>query len=87
MGLKVTLVKSVAGSSADQRATVVGLGLGKFGDSRVVKDTPAIRGMVFKVKHLVTQEVVKEDPKARKRLKPRIVRARELARKSSATAK
>ena len=37
----------------DQRATLVGLGLNKVGRRRTLKDTPALRGMVDKVSHLV----------------------------------
>jgi large subunit ribosomal protein L30 len=36
-----------------QRETLVGLGLNKIGRSKDVPDTPAIRGMISKVKHLV----------------------------------
>jgi large subunit ribosomal protein L30 len=36
-----------------QRQTLVGLGLGKIGRRREMKDNPAIRGMIHKVKHLV----------------------------------
>ena len=45
MGIKIKLIKSVSGSDLWQRATVTGLGLKKFGDERLLKDTPAIRGM------------------------------------------
>lgn len=38
---------------ADQRQNLIGLGLGKIRAERVLEDTPAIRGMIFKVKHLV----------------------------------
>ena len=37
----------------DQRATLVGLGLGKIGRERVLEDTPAVRGMIHKVQHMV----------------------------------
>ncbi|MBK7858833.1 MAG: 50S ribosomal protein L30 [Archangiaceae bacterium] len=80
MGIKVTLWKSHSGSNERQVATLVGLGLKKLGDIKVLKDTPAIRGMVFKVKHLIHVETVKEDPKPRKRLKPRKIRLRDAAR-------
>ncbi len=55
MALKVKLVKSFSGSSEDMVDDHPGLGLKKFGDERLLKDTPSIRGMVFKVKHLVVQ--------------------------------
>lgn len=37
----------------DQRATLIGLGLGRIGRQRELEDTPAIRGMVRKVSHMV----------------------------------
>lgn len=37
----------------DQRATLVGLGLGKIGRTRVLEDTPSVRGMINKVAHMV----------------------------------
>jgi len=54
--LKVTLVKSVIGSSESQRATVKTLGLGKLNSSSEINDTPQIRGMIRKVEHLVKVE-------------------------------
>jgi large subunit ribosomal protein L30 len=80
MGIKVTLYKSHSGSNERQLATLVGLGLKKLGDTKVLKDTPSIRGMVFKVKHLLHTETVQEDPAPRKRLKPRKIRLRDAAR-------
>ena len=74
MGLKVKLVKSLDGSSERQRQTVRGLGLWRFGQERVLKDTPSIRGMAFHVKHLVSMEETKDEAKLRKRMKPRKVR-------------
>ncbi len=80
MALKIKLVKSSAGSSADQLATLRGLGLKKFGDERLIKDTPPNRGMVFKVKHLVSSEVVDQEAPTPKRRKPRKAVIRERAR-------
>ncbi len=54
--LKVTLKKSVIGSNKRQRDTVLGLGLKKLNQSRSLEDTPAVRGMIYKVKHLVEVE-------------------------------
>ena len=51
--VKVTLVKSVAGTKSDHRATVLGLGLKRMHQTRELEDTPAVRGMINKVKHLV----------------------------------
>lgn len=38
----------------DQRATLIGLGLNKMNRVRTLEDTPAVRGMIAKVAHLVT---------------------------------
>lgn len=80
MGLEVTLMKSFSGASESQLATITGLGLKKFGQKRLLKDTPEIRGMVFKVKHLVSQRVVKEEPAKKPRRKPRKILRRDAAR-------
>lgn len=54
--LKVTWVKSVIGYSARQKNTVRALGLRRLGQTVEHKDTPAIRGMIDKVSHLVAVE-------------------------------
>lgn len=41
-----------------QRKTLIGLGLNKIGRERVLEDTPAVRGMIRKVQHMV--EIVEE---------------------------
>ena len=51
--LKVTQIGSPIGRQAYQRATLKGLGLNKLHRSRVLEDTPAVRGMIENVKHLV----------------------------------
>ena len=51
--LRVTLVKSVASTKQDHRATVRGLGLKWTNHSVDVIDTPATRGMINKVSYLV----------------------------------
>jgi large subunit ribosomal protein L30 len=84
MGLKITLTKSFAGASDTQMRTIRGLGLKKFGQTRVLQDTPEVRGMVFKLQHLVSHEVVAEEPKLRKRMKPYKIRARDAARAKEA---
>ncbi|MGI6151908.1 MAG: 50S ribosomal protein L30 [Christensenellales bacterium] len=56
--LKITLVKSTIGALKDQKATVQALGLRKIRSEVIHEDTPAIRGMIFKVKHLVKVEEV-----------------------------
>jgi large subunit ribosomal protein L30 len=58
--LKVTLKKSKIKSTETQLATLKGLGLRKIRQSRVLQDTPAIRGMVRTVGHLVEVEEVAE---------------------------
>jgi large subunit ribosomal protein L30 len=58
MKLKVTLKRSVIGSTKDQRDTVIGLGLRKINHSRVLENTPAVRGMIKKVIHLLDVEEV-----------------------------
>jgi large subunit ribosomal protein L30 len=52
--LKITQIKSGIGRPELQRKTLAGLGLGKMHRSVVLQDTPAIRGMIVKVSHLVT---------------------------------
>jgi large subunit ribosomal protein L30 len=56
--VKVTLVKSVIGTLESHRACVRGLGLKRLNASRVLEDTPAVRGMINKVNYLVKAEVV-----------------------------
>jgi large subunit ribosomal protein L30 len=56
--LKVTLKKSLIKSTKDQRETVKGLGLRKVNSTRVLSDTPAVRGMIKKVSHIVDYEEV-----------------------------
>ncbi|MCU0968165.1 MAG: 50S ribosomal protein L30 [Rubrivivax sp.] len=51
--LTVKLVRSVAGTREDHRATVRGLGLRRLNSQRVLEDTPAVRGMINKVSYLV----------------------------------
>ena len=49
----VTQKKSPIGRKSYQRKTLIGLGLNKIGRSKELEDTPSIRGMIGKVKHLV----------------------------------
>ena len=58
MQIKVTQTRSEIGGTQSQRATLRGLGLKRIGQSVVKQDTPIIRGMVQKVRHLVTVEEV-----------------------------
>ncbi len=49
----VKQIKSVIGRPEDQRKVVAALGLGRVGKTKELGDTPAVRGMVAKVSHLV----------------------------------
>ena len=51
--IKVIQTGSPIGRTDDQHATLKGLGLNKRHRSRVLEDTPAVRGMINKVRHLV----------------------------------
>ena len=51
--IKITQLKSPIGRKSYQKQTLIGLGLNKIGRTRELEDTPAIRGMINKVKHLV----------------------------------
>lgn len=54
--VKVTLRRSVIGRPENQVQTVKALGLRKIGDTRELADTPAVRGMIKTVQHLVEVE-------------------------------
>ncbi len=54
--VKITQTRSPIGRPKDQRATLVGLGLNKINRTRELEDTPAVRGMIAKVSHLVRVE-------------------------------
>lgn len=54
--IKVTLIRSGLGRKPQQRRTLEALGLKRPGSSNVVPDNPAIRGMIFRVKHLILVE-------------------------------
>ena len=51
--ITITQIHSGAGRYKDQRGTLVGLRLNKIRRSSTLEDTPAVRGMIEKVKHLV----------------------------------
>lgn len=57
--LKVTQVRSLIGETEKHRLVVKGLGLRRIGHSIELVDTPATRGMVERVQHLITVEVHK----------------------------
>ena len=54
--LRITQVKSSIGYKKDQGATLRALGLGKIGKTVDQVDNESVRGMIFKIKHLVTVE-------------------------------
>jgi large subunit ribosomal protein L30 len=54
--LKITLVKSTIGFNRNQAQVVQGMGLRRIGHSVELADTPETRGMILKVRHLVTVE-------------------------------
>jgi len=54
--LKVTLRRSAIGTRPAQRKTLRGLGLGHIGQSVIIRDNPAVRGMIRAVAHLVETE-------------------------------
>ena len=54
--VKVVQIRSAIGREGSQRKTLIGLGLNKIGRMRELEDTPAVRGMINKVKHLVRVE-------------------------------
>jgi large subunit ribosomal protein L30 len=56
--IKVTQIGSPSRRPQDQRATLVGLGLNKMRRTSVLEDTPAVRGMLRKVHHMVKVEEV-----------------------------
>lgn len=51
--LRITQIKSAIRRPKEQRATLIGLGLNKMNRTRELPDTPAVRGMINKVSHLV----------------------------------
>lgn len=56
--IKVTQVKSPIARRHDQRETLIGLGLNKMNRTRELEDTPAVRGMINKVRHLLQVETI-----------------------------
>lgn len=54
--VRITQIGSPIGRPQDQRQTLIGLGLNKMHRTRELEDTPAVRGMINKVHHLVRIE-------------------------------
>ena len=72
--LRISYTKSAIGYSSTQKDTIRSLGLRKLNSAVVLDDTPSVRGMIFKVQHLVTveelegeQQVASEAPGRRSR--------------------
>lgn len=62
--LRITYAKSAIGYSKDQKETIRSLGLRKLQSSVVKDDNASIRGMIFKVQHLVKVEEIAADEAA-----------------------
>jgi large subunit ribosomal protein L30 len=60
--LRITWVKSAIGYSERQKSTIRALGLRRLNQTVIHEDTPAIRGMLRKVNHLVKIEEVQVEP-------------------------
>lgn len=58
MAFKITLVRSLIGKSEQQRATIRALGLRRRHQTVIKEDTPQLRGMLGRVRHLVKIEEV-----------------------------
>jgi large subunit ribosomal protein L30 len=54
--VRVTQIRSPIARPHDQRETLIGLGLNKLHRSRELEDTPSVRGMIDKVRHLLKVE-------------------------------
>jgi large subunit ribosomal protein L30 len=59
--LRVTLIRSTIGRPQDQEATVRAMGLRRLHQTVELPDTPAVRGMIKKVRHLVEVEDGNDD--------------------------
>ena len=54
--LRITLVKSGIGYAQDQKRTLTALGFKRLNQSVILEDSPSLRGMILKVRHLVKVE-------------------------------
>jgi large subunit ribosomal protein L30 len=67
--LRISYTKSAIGYSITQKETIRSLGLKKLNSTVIQDDTPSVRGMIFKVQHLVTVEELEgegtAEPRAR----------------------
>ena len=60
MLMRITWVRSAIGHPKDQKLTISSLGLRRLNQTVVHRDSPSVRGMVQKVRHLVKVEEVAE---------------------------
>ena len=58
--VRIRQVRSVSGRQQDQRATMIALGITRMNQTVEHADTPQLRGMIFKVRHLVEVEDVRQ---------------------------
>ena len=54
--VKVTQIKSPIGKNITQKKTLIGMGLNKINRTKIYDDSPSMRGMIEKVKHLLKIE-------------------------------
>lgn len=66
--LKVTLVKSIIAGEPRNVKTAHALGLRKIGQSNIFEASDSIKGMIHKIKHLVSVEEVEDQPRRRRRI-------------------
>ncbi|MCR4620912.1 MAG: 50S ribosomal protein L30 [Clostridiales bacterium] len=64
MKLKITQTKSTIAALKNHKANIQALGLHHVGDTVIKEDNPAVRGMIFKVKHMVKVEEIDEGGQA-----------------------
>lgn len=70
--LRIKLVKSPIGNIKSNRLTVAALGLRKMHQTVELPDTPSVRGMVHKVKHMLQVESVEGEAKAKSNAKAKV---------------
>ncbi|MBI2372946.1 MAG: 50S ribosomal protein L30 [Deltaproteobacteria bacterium] len=73
--IRVTLKRSTGKCIDRQRATLLGLGLKRRGDTKVLKDTVPVRGMVMKMQHMLDVERFDGDDAQRDSARLRAARA------------
>ena len=71
--LRITQVRSAIGREFDQKGTLKALGIRKLNSTVIKEDTPQIRGMIRKIRHLLVVEEIEEKKKISKvkKSKPR----------------